>query len=232
MPPTAQRCTRVDPNRVRWFRQRLRRWHRNHFRTFPWRQTRDPYAVLVAELLLHQTFARKVIPVYQELMREYPDARHLAGAEPGYVEGLLLPLGLKRRSQRLIALANLLVREHEGRVPSDEAGLLALPGVGPYTAGAVCTFAHGRRAAIADTNVVRILKRFFGLGAPESPPPKSVSLAMREAALEIVPRLEPRSFNFALLDFAALVCTHYRPRCATCPVRARCPAAGVFASRG
>lgn len=208
----------------------MRRWHRTNAREFPWRETRDPYAVLVAELMLHQTFARKVVPVYRKFLESYPTVSALAGADPQRVERLMMPLGLQRRGRRIVALAQVLVREHGGQVPGDEDGLLALPGVGPYTAGAVLAFAYERRAAIPDTNVIRLLRRFFGLGPPDARPPSSISAAMRRAALDLVPRRKPRDYNYALLDFASLVCTHYRPRCTSCPVRARCVAWATYYS--
>lgn len=215
-------ATILERRGVAWFRLRIRRWFREHARSFPWRDTSDPYSILIAELMLQQTSARKVVPVYQAFLGRYPTAEALAGADELDIKSMIMPLGLQRRAARLIALALALVETHAGTVPRHERALLALPGVGPYTAGAVRSFAYGNRAAIPDTNVVRVLRRFFGLGEPTAPPPSTVPRHLRVAALELVPRAGARDFNLAILDFAALVCTHYAPACSTCPVNERC----------
>jgi A/G-specific adenine glycosylase len=221
----------LDRARLSWFRRRLRAWGRENFRHFPWRQTRDPYAILLAEVLLQQTFARKVVPVYSAVLNRYPSAVALVAADEDELRALILPLGLQSRARTLIDLAKALIERHHGEVPSNESELLSLPGVGPYTAGAVRSFAFGQRAAIPDANIVRVMRRFFGLGSPVASPPSSVATGMRTAALQIVPSAEPGAFNYAVLDFAAICCTHYRPACESCPLESRCDTKEFFVAQ-
>lgn len=218
----------LDREQLQWFREKLRDWAASHRRDFPWRRTGDPYAVLVAEVMLQQTFARKVVPVYTEFMKRYPSPYVLAGVDVAEVERLIRPLGLQSRARTLAAMARSLVERHGGEVPSTEAELLALAGVGYYTAGAVRSFAFHQRAAIPDANVIRVLRRFFGLGAPDARPPSSIALDLRRAALEVVPEDDPRAFNYSILDFAAAHCTHYNPGCPSCPLAAMCASREFF----
>lgn len=216
----------IDPTDARWFRRRLRAWHKTNARTFPWRDTKDPYQILISEALLQATYSGKVGPVFEELVKRFPTARHLAQASPAVVKEMIRPLGHLHRAETLVRLAVALRDRHGGRVPSNERQLLELPGVGYYTAGAVRTFAFGARAALPDTNVLRLIHRFFGL--PEKGfDTRSPSRLARASALEVLPTRGSREVNLAMLDFAAAICTFSRPKCDLCPLRQRC----VFAER-
>ena len=215
---------------VAWFQCRLLAWAHSNFRQFPWRETTNPFHILIAEVLLQQTFARKVVPVYSELVFRYPTPQMLAVASVADLRALLLPLGFTRRAERLVELARVLLERHGGHVPADIADLLALPGVGPYTAGAVLAIAFDVRASIPDANVIRVLSRFFGLPVSHRGYANTSSRLLRSAALEVVPAVDPRKFSLALLDHAALTCTHYRPKCNQCPLSARCSSVSRGAS--
>jgi A/G-specific adenine glycosylase len=215
--PRTLSAAALEDQRV--FRRVLAEWWKANARSFPWRETRDPYSVLVAELLLQKTPWYKVVRLYQSFLERYPSARELAVADVEDVRALISPLGLPKRAATLVALADALERSHGGDVPSDTAQLRRLPGVGEYTANAVQCFAFGRSRPLVDEVAARVYRRFFGLPARKR--------AYEDRALwsfveDVLPRREARDFALAVLDFASLVCTHRAPRCPTCPLRARC----------
>ncbi len=216
-------------SKVMWFRLRLGSWGRKSHRVFPWRKTRDPYRILVAEIMLQQTFARKVVPVYEEFMRRYPSPKTLAQSDIKEIRNLILPLGFQYRARLLKQLGRELVARHRGAVPNELLALLALPGVGRYTANAVLCFAFRKKTPIVDTNVVRVFQRFFG--AEGGLRPGETNKRVWDMASTILPTRKVQEFNTALLDFAALVCTHYNPECLSCPLKKNCVAAPVFLSR-
>ena len=194
----------------------LLRWYARNHRTLPWRRTRDPYRILLSEVMLQQTQVNRVIPKYREFLRRYPSLEALAGAPVREVRETWYPLGYNIRPVRLRKIARTVVRHHGGRLPDTREALLRLPGVGPYTAGAVLTFAHGKPSPILDTNVRRVLRRvFYGNRAT----PDRVLWALAAALL---PPGDGYNFNQALMDFGATVCTARTPRCPSCPMRALC----------
>jgi len=203
------------------FRTRLRAWHRDNVRDFPWRRRfGDPYAVLIAELLLRKTTARQVAGVYTDFLSEYPSPGSLAEASIDGLSERLRPLGLAHRADLLHRLGASLVSRHGGRVPNTAGELMKLPGVGRYTANAVLCFAYGQRVPIVDSNVIRVLKRVFGVVSNRSR--AHLDAQMWQAASALLPRLASEDYQLALLDFAAIVCRHRRPQCATCPIRPGC----------
>lgn len=219
----SRRVRRLDPlvgSRAVFLRRAISKWGAGNLRRFPWRRTRSPFRVCVAEILLQQTFARKVVPVYTALTTRYPTPLHLSRARLTTLRRMISPLGLLYRAKTLREFARTIETHHKGRVPRDKALLLALPGVGAYTAAAVRVFAFGERDVVIDTNVVRVLSRYFGLGSklPSSVPTPAV---VRAAGL-ILPRTGTREFNYGLLDFGASVCSHYRPSCTSCILSRTC----------
>jgi len=203
---------------VAWMRRRLLRWGPVHFRGFPWRTDRDPYRTLVTEVLLKQTRAIQVGPVREALLRKYPVPSSLAEADPDDLSGLIRRLGFAdQRVPQLGALGRALTKT--GRTPRTVAGLLTLPGVGPYTAAAVACFAFGRRAAALDVNVARIIGRVFAI-APEHGELRKNADVIRIASA-LVSTGSPREINWALLDLGAEVCRPH-PHCSACPLASRC----------
>lgn len=203
------------------FKRRLLRWFRRTGRSLPWRATRDPYRIVVSEFMLQQTQVDRVTSYYKSFLRRYPTVYHLARAKPTQVREAWEGLGYYRRAQNLHALARRVVSDYSGRVPDDPQQLRSLPGVGPYTAGAVASFAYERRVPAVDTNVARVLRRVFR--------PRPVSGARGERAVwtlarSLIPtrRQVAWEFNQALMDLGALICTARRPRCPACPVRTAC----------
>jgi A/G-specific adenine glycosylase len=201
----------------REFRRRLLAWYRRHGRALPWRRTRDPYRILVSEVMLQQTQVSRVLPKYREWLRRYPSLKALAGASASEVREAWYPLGYNIRPLRLRGIARTVVRRHGGRLPRTRDGLLALKGIGAYTAGAVLSFAFGEHAAILDTNVRRVLRRvWLGEGRPVR------DRALWDLAGRLLPRAAAYDFNQALMDLGATVCTARKPRCASCPLARLC----------
>lgn len=198
------------------FRRRLLAWFRRAGRDLPWRRTRDPWAVVVSEFMLQQTQVSRVVDYYDRFLRRYPTLADLAAAPARAVREAWDGLGYYRRAANLHRLARAVVKDHGGLVPSDPAELVRLPGVGPYTAGAVACFAFERPAAAVDTNVARVLTRYFGRRRPAA--------ALRALALRLQPRAGRAAwaFNQAVMELGAMVCTARNPRCGDCPVRRDC----------
>jgi len=209
-----------EPAARRWFRQRLLRWYDANGRDLPWRRTRDPYHVLVSEVMLQQTQVDRVLPKYDEWLTRYPTMEALALAPHRDVVRTWYPLGYNIRPRRLQAIARESVASYGGTLPDDEAALLAFKGIGAYTAGAIRSFAFGRRAAILDTNVARVLFRVFvGRGDAKSHRMKTRLWAISRAVL---PYRRVYDFNQALMDFGATVCSARAPKCEMCPMATRC----------
>lgn len=197
-------------------------WYRAHARDLPWRAPgTTAYGVLVSEVMSQQTPVARVAPAWQEWMRRWPTPADLAAAPTADVLRVWGRLGYPRRALRLIEAARAVVERHDGELPEDLDALLALPGVGEYTAGAVLAFAHGRRALVLDTNVRRVLARAVG-GA--SLPAPGLTRAERERARELLPAddAEAAEWSVAVMELGALVCTARDPRCRECPWRERC----------
>jgi len=192
-------------------------WHRENRRVFPWREKRDPYAVLVAEFFLQRTPAMRVAEVLPSFLAEFPSPEKLANADPVLLRETYKTLGLGKRMSWLVDSAKILCRKYGGKVPSKPEDLLSLPGIGEYTASAVLCFGFGRDVPIVDANVVRVLTRIFGL-------PKTCRTgnpALKETARKLIPAGKGVDYNEALLDFAALVCRK-RPLHAKCPLTDLC----------
>jgi A/G-specific adenine glycosylase len=209
--------------RAKAFVRRLLAWYRLHKRDLPWRRTTDPYRILVSEIMLQQTQVDRVIPKYREFVGKYPSIKALAAASVDAVRETWYPLGYNIRPVRLHAIAREVTERHDGRIPDDRHALLGLKGIGRYTAGAVLSFAYGRRAPILDTNVRRVLQRvFFGtVGQRDG--------HLWKVAERVLPRRSTADFNQALMDLGAMVCVARTPRCASCPVRSLCRARPHFA---
>ncbi len=197
-------------------------WFEAHRRELPWRaEDRTPWGVLVSEFMLQQTPADRVLPAWTAWMARWPAPADLAADEPAEALRQWGRLGYPRRALNLHRTAGLLVERHGGAVPEDEAALLALPGVGAYTAAAVRAFAFGRRALVLDTNVRRVLARWAG--GVERPPP-ALSSAERVRADRMIPQDDGMAagLSIALMELGALVCTSARPGCRHCPLEGSC----------
>lgn len=212
----------LDSVKLKAFRRTLRRWGITNRRNFPWRQTTNPYNVLIAEMLLQATTAGKVVPVYEKFIARFPTPALLASASVEEIEAMIRSLGLPGRARAISKIAELLVRDYGGVVPNERVKLLDLPRVGEYTAGAVQSFAFGLPAAIPDTNVVRLLQRYFGLPQTRPSHRGSPGRGIVRVAKDVLPLHGTAEFNFAMLDFGSLICTSRSPKCETCPLASHC----------
>ncbi len=228
-------------------------WFSAHARDLPWRRTRDPYAIWVSEIMLQQTQVRTVLPYWKRWMQEMPDVVALAKARPGRIHKLWEGLGYYSRVRNLQKAARILVEKHNGRFPRRFDEILALPGVGRYTAGAVCSIAYNQPTPILDGNVTRVLARLFGVAG--NPRDKNVNARLWQLASELVHRAVSNSpaagapdqqtakrlstarsrttgrdsygcshLNQSLMELGALICLPRHPHCVRCPVAAHCVA--------
>ncbi|MCD9623447.1 A/G-specific adenine glycosylase [Rhabdothermincola salaria] len=189
-------------------------WWEATRRDLPWRRTRDPWAVLVSEVMLQQTQVDRVVPRWRRFLDRFPDVESCVAAGSGAVVEEWAGLGYNRRAVALHGCAAAVLDDHDGTFPDDLPALLALPGVGPYTARAVLAFAFERDVAVVDTNVGRILARTAGTAL--------TARQAQAAADELVPEGEGWQWNQALLDLGATVCTKRSPACERCPVASTC----------
>jgi A/G-specific adenine glycosylase len=202
------------------FRRQLLTWYRKHGRDLPWRNTDDPYHILVSEIMLQQTQVDRVLPKYHEWLAKYPSFEALAEAPAEEVTRTWYPLGYNVRPKRLQSIAREAVDRFGGELPSDEATLRSFKGIGQYTAGAIRSFAFGERAAILDTNVARVLLRVF-LGGGNTKH-HATTRRLWELSAVLVPHRHVFDFNQALMDLGATVCIARRPLCLVCPMRGQC----------
>jgi A/G-specific adenine glycosylase len=220
MQKTREYRPRLDALKVKAFQVRLLAWFRRNGRDLPWRRTRDPYKILVSEVMLQQTQVERVREYYGRFLREYPTVRDLAAARPARVRDSWDGLGYYARARNLHAAARTIVRRHGGRFPQHVEDLQALPGVGRYTAGAVASFAYGEPAPILDTNVRRVLSRIFVRRRAARPAEEERRLWALAGA--VIPEGDAWAMNQALMDFGATVCAARSPGCPTCPLRSLC----------
>ncbi len=214
---------------IRFFRKKVLEWFSENERNFPWRETDEPFHVLIAEIMLQQTFADKVVPVYEEFIGRYPNPEKAARGNLKKMEDIIFPLGLIYRARVLRVISGKLVRDFNGEVPMEEAELLSLPGVGQYIASAVRSIAFDKWAPVVDANVARIVTRLFSKRG------SSAGGEVRKKEIwALVERLAPsgstRAYNLGLLDFGALVCRHYNPACNGCVLDKVCRYVAVTGS--
>lgn len=209
----------MDADRVR---AALLSWYRHARRDLPWRATRDPYAVLVAEVMLQQTRVEQALPYYRRFLSRFPTVGHLAAADPDEVLAGWEGLGYYRRALQLHAAAREMAARYGGRVPDDEEALRSLPGIGPYTAAAVLSIAYGRPRPALDGNALRVLARLTAEAEPIDR--ADVRERLRRVAERLLCRDDPGGFNQALMELGATVCLPRRPRCGDCPLAPACAA--------
>lgn len=214
--------TALDAHEVEVIRSGLLSWFDANRRDLPWRRTRDPYAILVSEVMLQQTQVDRVIPYYGRFLERFPTVDALAEAAPAEVIRLWSGLGYNRRAINLQRTARAVVEEHAGRFPRDLATLRSLPGIGPYTAGAIACFAFEEPVAFVDTNMRRVIHRLV-LG-PDLPAPLAGERGILAAAEQLVPPDDAWRWNQALIEFGALQCTARKPACVVCPLQRACAA--------
>lgn len=200
----------------------LLEWYERSGRDLPWRNTHDPYAILVSEMMLQQTQVDRVLPKYREFLERFPTLAALAEAPTGDVIRAWAPLGYNMRAVRLQSIARQVVAEYGGQVPLQVEELYKLKGVGRYTAGAIACFAHRQQVATVDTNIRRVLYRVFvGIEQADAPVREEQSWTLAE---KVLPLDEAYRWNQALMDLGATTCTATTPACERCPMQSVCRA--------
>jgi len=216
---TRNRAARV-PAVTRRIQRALLAWFAEAQRPLPWRNGYDPYRVWVSEMMLQQTQVETVKPYFARWMARFPGVQELAAAPLEDVLKLWEGLGYYARARNMHRAAREIAAHHGGKIPNDLEALLALPGIGPYSAGAIASIAFNRPVPLVDGNVARVLSRLFALhAAPQSPGGK---LQLWSVAAALVPAGGGRDINQALMELGALVCRSRQPLCGLCPVRAQC----------
>src|SRR5690242_15502981 len=201
----------------------LLRWFAANARDLPWRCTRDPYAIWVSEIMLQQTQVKTVIPYWEHWLRELPTIKAVAKASPDKIHKLWEGLGYYSRARNLHQAARQIVGKNGGKFPENFDDVLALPGIGRYTAGAICSIAYNQPTPILDGNVIRVLTRVFGMRG--DPREKRRNAKLWQMATRLVEAAAPNScseLNQSLMELGALICTPRNPRCAECPVSRDC----------
>lgn len=202
--------------------QKIMGWYRQHKRDLPWRKTKDPYAIWVSEIILQQTRINQGMDYFRRFMERFPDVATLAGADPEDVLLVWQGLGYYSRARNMHQAARTIQSVHKGVFPSTYEKLIELKGVGPYTAAAIASIAFGEKQAVVDGNVHRLISRLFGIGEPPGASPGR-SAVYRKAAELLYPE-DPGTFNQAMMEVGSMICAPTNPKCADCPLSARCHA--------
>ncbi len=198
----------------------LLKWYTRNRRDFPWRRTSDPYVVLISEILLQKTRAGNIVTVFNKFIAKYPNAEKLSTASFSDLKNAIETLGLHtQRASKLQKLARVLVEKYNGKVPNNKEELIELPGIGFYIANAVLCFAFGYDAPLLDTNIGRIIERVFSVKVTGEERKKS---RVWNKIGGFIPEGKSREYNYALIDFGALVCTAKNPRHNLCPLANIC----------
>jgi len=213
---------KIDSTLAAFFRSRLFEWRQNHYRELPWKDTGDPYLIWLSEIILQQTRVEQGLPYYLRFAEAYPSVHDLARAPRDEVLKLWQGLGYYSRARNLHDTARYISEELNGRFPDTYEGILALKGVGPYTAAAIASFAYDLPRAVVDGNVYRILARFFDLEAPVDT--TAGKKQFQQIAQDLLDPSQPGRYNQAMMDFGATHCTPKKPACSRCPLADRCRA--------
>ena len=211
----------LSSTKKRIFAQRLLSWFSANKVSFPWRETRNPYKILIAEMLLRKTTRKQVMKIFSEFIEKYPDVSSLKVASTNEIERIITTLGMEhQRAYLLKALAERLMADFDGRIPLRYEALLSLPGVGPYAANAVMCFCLDMKKPLVDTNVIRVVQRVFSFDSSKKRPRTDPKIW--EFVSRLIPNGKASAFNLSLLDFAAVVCTPKNPKCSDCPLTGIC----------
>ena len=194
-------------------------WYRDHSRNFPWRHTRDPYKIMIAEFMLHRTKAEQVVPVYLKFIERYPDIETLARANFKDIKKVTEHLGLHWRAKHFSESAKFITDNYGGIFPKNYDELKRIPGIGEYIAGAITTICFNKPAPVVDSNIARFINRYFGLNL-------SGEIRRKRKIVELSKKLfnykNPGDLLFAVVDFTSLVCKPGEPLCDKCLLRNKC----------
>lgn len=210
------------PNTIAFVQKNLLQWFEENQRDLPWRRTYDPYHVWISEIMLQQTQVKTVLPYFDRWLKALPTIQSVAEADEQTILKLWEGLGYYSRARNLQKAAQVIVAEHGGVFPSDPAAIRKLPGIGPYTAGAIASIAFNQEQPIVDGNIIRVLARL--LNDPSNTRDRATMEHYWHLAEKLIPKGEARNFNQAMMEFGALQCTPKNPKCGTCPLQEKCEA--------
>ncbi len=212
--------SRYTNSEVQALRGRLCSWFTDNQRDLPWRKAYDPYQVWISEIMGQQTQMDRVVLYFNRWIKQFPDVTAVAKASEQEILKAWEGLGYYSRARNILAAAKLISKRHQGRIPADPDLLLALPGIGPYTAAAIASIAYDKPCPLLDANVKRLFARLLDLDIPvkQTPAPK----ILQKFAERLLPRDNGRFFNQALMEFGALVCRPVNPDCPSCPLAGHC----------
>jgi A/G-specific adenine glycosylase len=204
----------------RKIRSALNEWYHANRRDLPWRNDHDAYKIWLSEVILQQTRVDQGLPYYFKFTEKYPTVFDLANADIDDVMRTWQGLGYYSRAGNLHKCAGIIAREHQGKFPQEKSQLIKLPGIGPYTAAAIASFAFGKKEAVVDGNVIRVISRLFGI--KDSVGDKSTVKRIQKIADDLIPTRDPGTFNQAIMEFGALHCTPQKPNCSRCDFKDIC----------
>lgn len=216
------RSSRILPKMQNLFSAKILEWYSQHQRTLPWRTDNSPYRVLISEFMLQQTQVPRVIEKFKEFLQKFPTIQDLAKASKAEVIDAWSGLGYNRRALLLHKFAQDVCEKYRGKIPQTKEALQELPGMGPYTTGAILSFAYNLPEPAIDVNVRRIYLRFFQGKDQGLPMSKKEEQALYELAKQTIPDNNSAAFHNALMDFGSMVCTRNAPFCSTCPLQNNC----------
>lgn len=194
---------KLEDSKIKEFQDKMLTWFEENGRDFPWRETTDPYQIMVAEFLLQKTHVRKVEEVYFEITENYPNLFSLSQADQKELEEIIRPLGFINRAERLIDAAKKIIDEYDGIIPDDFEELLSINGIGSYIATAILIFAYDKKKVVVDTNVIRILEIELDIKSDKKRPRTDKDLWA--TAQRLAPEHRIKEFNWALLDYGAFL---------------------------
>ncbi|MDI3540738.1 MAG: A/G-specific adenine glycosylase [Thermosediminibacterales bacterium] len=209
-----------DEIKKKTFREAVLNWYKNNKRDFPWRNTSDPYKIWISEILLQQTNADKAVDPYLKITKNYPTVFDLVDASIEELKCIFSKIGLFYRAERIKTVAADICRNYDGDFPKAKNELLKLKGIGSYTASAIMCFAYNFPCAVVDTNFIRIIERVFGVKSSKCRPRNDQLIW--EFADSLVDTENPKDYNYAVLDFASLICRARNPRCSICEIQKIC----------
>lgn len=202
--------------------RKLIHWYNNNKRDLPWRKTNDPYAIWISEIMLQQTTVEAVIPYYIRFMKRFPTIDKLAQASLEEVYKYWEGLGYYRRAKHIHETANIIHQQYHDIFPQDYNDIIALKGIGPYTAGAICSIAFFKEVAAVDGNVLRIISRLYNI--KDNIALLSTQKKIKDIVEELIKGYNPSSFNQGFMDLGALICRPIQPKCIQCPLSLECQA--------
>lgn len=212
----------LSPKRLRDLRASLLGWYERNRRDLPWRQTRDPYAIWISEIMLQQTRVAAVVERYEAFLRSFPTVLALGRASEAEVLALWSGLGYYRRARMLHRAARQIAAELGGAMPATAAGLRDLPGIGAYTSAAIASIAYGEPVAVVDGNVERVVQRLAGWGSEATAGKARLMRDTERLAQALLDPVRPGDFNQAMMELGATVCLPRNPQCLSCPIHVHC----------